>query len=263
MKSVKDKVVWVTGASSGIGEELTYQLAKKGATLIISARRKDKLDAIKAECVRLYQANIIVFPLDISSMDDIKQSVTYLSKKLDKIDVLINSAGFGHTGYFLDYAIEDAERMFQVNVLGLMYLSQLVAKEMLPHQSGQIINIGSIAGKVATPKSTVYAASKFAVIGFSNALRLELKEHNITVTTINPGPVATPFFDSFDPDGEYVARIKPFVLDVKEVASQTIKSIGTNKREVNLPILLDVAHRAYTLFPTLGDFLTRTIFNKK
>lgn len=263
MKSVKNKVIWITGASSGIGEELAYQLAEKEATLILSARRKDKLMSIKAECIRRFDANIIAYPLDVSNPEEIKRAVDHLTSKLDKIDVLVNSAGFGHTGNFIDYDFSKAEQMFKVNVLGLMYLSQLMALHMIPYKAGQIVNISSIAGKIATPKSSVYAATKHAVTGFSNALRLELKEHHIDVTTINPGPVETAFFDVFDPNREYVNSIRPFVLDVEEVASKTVKAIASPKREVNMPVILEVAHRVYTLFPKTGDYLTRTIFNKK
>lgn len=263
MKSVKDKIIWITGASSGIGQELAYQLAEKGATLIISARRKEKLMAIKEECVDKFGANIIVYPLDVSNLTEVKQAVEHLSSKLKRIDVLVNSAGFGHTGNFIDYDFSKAEQMFRVNVLGLMYMSQLVALTMIPYKSGQIVNISSIAGKIATPKSSVYAATKHAVTGFSNALRLELYEYNIDVTTINPGPVETAFFDVFDPNREYVNSIRPFVLEVEDVASKTVKAIASPKREVNMPLLLEMANRVYTLFPKTGDYLTRTIFNKK
>lgn len=263
MKSVADKIIWITGASSGIGEELAYQLAEKGATLIISARRKEKLSEIKKYCVDHYKANVIAYPLDVSEPEAIKRAVEHLYSKLGKIDVLINNAGYGHTGQFLDYDLTQVESMFKVNVFGMMHLSQLVGAKMAERRAGHIINVGSIAGKVATPNSSVYASSKHAVLGFSNALRLELHEFNVNVTTINPGPVETPFFDSFDPDGNYVKRIKPIVLPVEKVAKKTIQTIGTTKREVNLPVMLNTAHRFYTLFPKTGDVLARTLFNFK
>lgn len=263
MTSVKDKIIWITGASSGIGEELAYRLAEKGATLIISARRKDKLTEIKETCVNQYQANVIAYPLDVSRPDDIKRAVDHLFSKLGRIDVLINNAGYGHTGYFLDYDLSQVEQMFKVNVFGMMHLSQLVGSKMAERRIGHIINVGSIAGKIATPNSSVYASSKHAVLGFSNALRLELHDFNVGVTTINPGPVETPFFDSFDPDGNYVKRIKPLVLPVEKVAKKTIQIIGTNKREVNMPLMLSMAHRLHTLFPNTSDVLTRTVFNLK
>lgn len=263
MQSLKDKVVWITGASSGIGEQLAYGLAKQGSTLILSARRKEELERVKQECVMRYGANVIVCPLDVSDTTEIDRVVNVIYSKLDTIDVLINNAGFGHTERFIDYDFSKVENMFKVNVLGLMYLSQCVAKRMAIHKSGHIINIASIAGKIATPNSAVYSSTKFAVIGFSDALRLELKEHNIHVTTINPGPVDTAFFDKFDPKGSYLEKVEAYVLTPEKVAEKTIKIIGTNKREVNLPVMLEVSSKFYTLFPTIGDFLIDHVFDIK
>ncbi|PRY84100.1 SDR family NAD(P)-dependent oxidoreductase [Alkalibacterium olivapovliticus] len=263
MSKIKDKRIWITGASSGIGEELAYQLASKGAVLILSARSVDKLHAVKEVCKEKYGANVIVYPLDVSDLDAIEKAVNHVTDKLGQIDVLINNAGFGHTETFTEYDFSKVENMFKVNVLGLMYMSQLIAKNMIQYKSGPIINVASIAGKVATPKSAVYSATKFAVIGFSNTLRLELKEHDINVTTVNPGPVDTAFFDEFDPSGAYLKNVSSVVLSAEYVASQTVKAIGTSKREVNLPKLLDVASKVYTLFPTISDYIVRTAFNKK
>lgn len=263
MNKIKDKIVWITGASSGIGEELAYQLAAQGAVLILSARRVDKLKMVKETCQEKFNAQVIVYPLDVSDFKAIEKAVSYLTEKLGQIDVLINNAGFGHTQLFTEYDFSKVENMFKVNVLGLMYMSQLVALNMIQYKSGHILNIASIAGKIATPKSAVYSATKFAVIGFSNTLRLEMKEHNINVTTVNPGPVETPFFDEFDPTGAYLKNVSSVVLSTEYVAKQTIKAIGTSKREVNMPKLLDTASKFYTLFPNLGDFIVRTTFNKK
>ena len=263
MDRVKDKVIWITGASSGIGEELAYQLAEKGAVLILSARRTDKLKQIKEDIRNKYGSQALVYPLDVADTDAVQRAVAHVTDKIGKIDVLINNAGFGHTETFLDYDFSRVENMFKVNVLGLMLMSQLVGKHMVQYQSGQIINVASIAGKVATPKSAVYSATKFAVIGFSNTLRLELKDHNIIVTAVNPGPVDTEFFDEFDPEGEYLKNVSTVVLPVDYVASKTIKAIGRQKREVNMPGLLNAASKVYTLFPKTGDRIVRTMFNRK
>ncbi|MCC5894911.1 MAG: SDR family oxidoreductase [Alkalibacterium sp.] len=263
MTKVKDKLIWITGASSGIGEALAYQLASKGAILILSARSVDKLNEVKQKCKEKYNARVIVYPLDVSDFKAIEKAVSHITDKLGHIDVLINNAGFGHTQAFTEYDFSKVENMFKVNVLGLMYMSQLVAKNMIPFKSGHILNVASIAGKIATPKSAVYSATKFAVIGFSNTLRLEMKDHDIKVTTVNPGPVDTAFFDEFDPSGAYLENVSSVVLSADYVAEQTIKAIGTSKREVNMPKVLDAAAKLYTLFPTISDYLVRTAFNKK
>ena len=120
-----------------------------------------------------------------------------------------------------------------------------------------------MAGKIATANSSVYAATKFAVIGFSDALRLELADKGVYVTTVNPGPIETGFFDQADPSGAYLESVKKFVLSPKYVAKKIVRILGKNKREVNLPRLLAVAYKGYTLFPTIADYLARTSFNYK
>lgn len=263
MTKLENKVVWITGASSGIGEELAYQLAEKGATLILSARRQDKLNKVRDRCREEYNAQAVVYPLDMTDLEAIKKASTYLLSKFTHIDVLINNAGFGHTQSFLDYDIKKAEKMFQVNVLGLMYLTQLVGKNMKEFSKGHIVNVASVAGKVATPKSAVYSASKFAVIGFTNALRMELAPFDIKVTAINPGPVDTAFFDEFDPSGEYLDNVSSVVLTSDYVVNKTIKAIEKNKRELNLPKVLAIGSLFHTLAPSLSDYAIRTAFNKK
>ena len=120
-----------------------------------------------------------------------------------------------------------------------------------------------MAGKMATPKSTVYSATKFAVLGFSNALRLELKSLGISVMTVNPGPIRTEFFDKADKTHNYLNSLGNIVLDPEEVAYKIVSKIGTSRREVNLPYYMEVAHHLYEVFPHMADYLTGGIFNKK
>ena len=163
----------------------------------------------------------------------------------------------------LDFDMAIAERMFRVNVLGLMYMSKYVALHMAERRRGAIINIASIAGKIATPKASVYSATKFAVLGYSNALRLELKPLGISVLTVNPGPVRTDFFDIADESGHYLDSIGALSLNPEIVAEKVVKSIGTSRRELNLPEYMQLAHHLYELCPRLGDYLAGGIFNKK
>ena len=179
------------------------------------------------------------------------------------VSVLINNAGFGLMEDFLDFDMDRAEAMFRVNVLGLMYATKYVATKMAERQVGAIINIASMAGKMATPKSTVYSATKFAVLGFSNALRLELKPLGISVMTVNPGPIRTEFFDKADKTHNYLNSLGNIVLDPEEVAYKIVSKIGTSRREVNLPYYMEVAHHLYEVFPHMADYLTGGIFNKK
>ena len=134
---------------------------------------------------------------------------------------------------------------------------------MKESRKGHIINIVSMAGLIATGKSSLYSATKFAAIGFSNALRLELMLYGVYVTTVNPGPIRTAFFDQADPDGVYLQSVERFLLEPDAVAKKIVKIIGKNKRELNLPILLNLAHKFYTLFPKLADKFAGETFNYK
>ena len=261
--TLNDKVVFITGASTGLGEKIAYEAAKKGAVVIVSARREDMLLKVKATCEEYSGKKAYAFSLDVSDIDEGKKVIEEIYQTVGVVDVLVNNAGFGHFEEALTFDMDLAERMFRVNVLGLMYVTQLVAIEMAERRQGHIINIASQAGKMATPKSTIYSASKFAVIGYSNALRLELKPLNIFVTTVNPGPIETNFFDIADESGTYLDKVGRYVLNAEDVANRIVALMGTSRRELNLPALLEVAGKFYTIFPRIGDYLAGNLFNNK
>ncbi|EDP67495.1 oxidoreductase, short-chain dehydrogenase/reductase family protein [Carnobacterium sp. AT7] len=261
--TLNDKVVFITGASTGLGEKIAYEAAKKGAVVIVSARREDMLLKVKATCEEHSGKKAYAFSLDVSDPEQVKKVIEEIYQTVGVVDVLVNNAGFGHFEEALTFDMDLAERMFRVNVLGLMYVTQLVAIEMAERRQGHIINIASQAGKMATPKSTIYSASKFAVIGYSNALRLELKPLNIFVTTVNPGPIETNFFDIADESGTYLDKVGRYVLNAEDVANRIVALMGTSRRELNLPALLEVAGKFYTIFPRIGDYLAGNLFNNK
>jgi len=153
--------------------------------------------------------------------------------------------------------------MFEVNTFALMNLSRLFGSRMKKAGQGHIINIVSMAGLIASSKSSLYSATKFAAIGFSNALRLELLPFGVYVTTVNPGPIKTSFFDLADPDGSYVKAVDKYILEPDFVAGKIVSSFGKKKREINLPWILNLAHKFYTLFPRIADKLAAKMFNYK
>lgn len=263
LTTLKDKVVFITGASTGLGEKIAYEAAKKGAVVIVSARREDMLLQVKENCEKFSGKEAFAFTLDVSKPDQIKKVIKEIYQTVGVVDVLVNNAGFGHFEEALSFKMDIAESMFRVNVLGLMYVTQLVAIEMAERKQGHIINIASQAGKIATPKSTVYSASKFAVLGYSNALRLELKPLNIYVTTVNPGPIETNFFDIADESGTYLDNIGRYVLNAEVVANRIVSLMGTPRRELNMPAMIGIAGKLYTLFPRIGDYLAGDLFNNK
>ncbi|WEV51970.1 SDR family oxidoreductase [Lactobacillus sp. ESL0731] len=261
--SLRNKVVVVTGASSGIGRSIALESAGRGATVILIARSKDKLERIAAEARELSGAASYTFPTDMGESEEIDATFKEIIKVTKHIDYLVNCAGFGKFEQFVEMNRREVTAMFQVNVLGLMYFTRLIGRVMMDQKSGQIINFGSIAGKIPTVKSAAYSASKAAVIQFSNVLRLELKSFGVKVMTVNPGPVYTNFFNIADKSGNYAQNVERFMLDPDDVAWQVVHYFGSNKRELNLPVSLAVLAKLYDLFPTIGDSLSLKYASRK
>lgn len=185
----------VTGASSGIGRELARILAEHGYDLVIVARRFDRLQELKTELETRHHIRVHVIKADLSDAavpDAIKRETERLNLTPD---VLVNDAGFGAYGDFVDVPWQDLEGMVRVNVLALMHLTQLFLPDMIQRQRGNILNIGSIAGYLPGPSAAVYHASKSFVISFSEALWKETHGSGVTVTCLNPGLTHTEFHD--------------------------------------------------------------------
>ena len=192
---IKNKVIIVTGASSGIGEATARQFGRAGAKLVLAARRVDKLEALAQEILAMGSgAETFVVQADLSKLEDIQSLIKQTLDKFGRIDVLVNNAGFGRLDWLenLD-PVKDIQAQFDVNVLGVIQTTRQVLPIMIKQRSGHIINMCSMAGLVATPTYTVYAACKHAVHGFSEALRREVKPWGIDVSMIYPGGVVTEF----------------------------------------------------------------------
>ena len=260
---LENKVIVVTGGSAGLGEQICYEAARRGAIVVICARRSQLINKVKEHCMTLSGKPAYALQLDIADPESVENVIASIREKVGKVDILVNNAGFGIFQEFTEMKPETIRNMFEVNVLGMMVLTQQIALEMVDQRSGHIINVASMAGKIATPKTAVYSATKFAVLGFSNALRLELKPFGIHVTTVNPGPIETAFFDQADPSGNYLASLGTFVLEPTKLAKTIVKAMIHPKREINRPQVMGVAAKFYTLFPAIGDYLAGSLFNKK
>ena len=250
------RTILITGASGGLAQEMVKLLPND--QLILLGRNKEKL-------VQLYgnHPHAELIEIDITDASALEALVADLYLRYGKIDVLINNAGYGIFEDFDQISDKDIHQMFEVNTFALMNLSRRLGTCMKERGKGHIINIISMAGLIATSKSSLYSATKFAAIGFSNALRLELIPYGVYLTTVNPGPIRTGFFDQADPDGTYLNSVDRFLLEPDAVAKKIVKCIGKNKRELNLPVLLNLAYKFYTLFPKLADKLAGGIFNYK
>jgi short-subunit dehydrogenase len=176
------KVILVTGASSGMGKVFAQDLAKEGHIVYGAARRTDLLDDLSKKGVQ-------TIALDVTNDASMKSCVQTILEKEGRIDVLVNNAGYGSYGTIEEVSMEEAKRQLDVNVFGLARMTQLVLPGMRKQKSGKIINISSIGGKIATPFGAWYHASKFAVEGMSDSLRLEVAPFGIDVVVIEPGGV--------------------------------------------------------------------------
>lgn len=191
---MKDKIVLITGASSGIGRACATQLAKAGATLILMARRLERLQEFAQELQQTYQARVHVFQCDVTDKNAVQQTVSQLPISLKNIDVLINNAGLAaglekmHEGILNDW-----EQMIDTNVKGLLYMTREILPGMLQRNSGHVINLGSTAGHQTYPGGSVYCATKSAVNAITKTLSQEVAGTKIRVTEIAPGMVETEF----------------------------------------------------------------------
>ena len=186
------RIALITGATSGIGEATARLLSENNFDLIICGRRKDRLEKLESELAGNCELYTLTF--DVRDKVEVFEKFESLPEKWKNIDVLINNAGNAHgLDPIQDGSIEDWDAMMDINVKGLLYVSKAVIPWMVVNESGHIINIGSIAGKEVYPNGNVYCASKFAVDAISQGMRIDLNQHGIKVSGINPGLVNTEF----------------------------------------------------------------------
>lgn len=187
------QVVWITGASGGIGAALARQLAARGARLVLSARRAEALAAVKADCVSagLETGSVLVLPLDVVASDTMPAAVDAVLAHFGHIDLLINNAGISQRSLCLETEMDVYRTLFEVDVIGQIALTKQVLPHMVARGSGHLAVTASVAGKVGVPLRTGYCAAKHAVMGFFDALRTEVAHLGIAVTTIVPGFIRT------------------------------------------------------------------------
>ncbi|MBS4176425.1 SDR family NAD(P)-dependent oxidoreductase [Lederbergia citrea] len=260
---LRGKTIVITGASGGLGEQLAYMCAQNGANLYLLARNQEKLDRISASIREQYNVKCTPIALDVSKYDHIPKVFQRIYDQAGEIDVLVNNAGYGVFTEAGEVELADLEGMFAVNVVGLIACTKEVIPFMCKRKSGHIINIASQAGKLATPKSSVYSATKHAVLGYTNSLRMEMSQCGVFVTAVNPGPIRTGFFQTADPDGSYLENLGRFILNPKKVADNIVAAMLTNRREINMPSWMNWVGTLHTLMPNTVERLGRKAFFKK
>jgi len=244
MKTVMDKVALVTGSSSGIGFETSLALARNGYHTFATMRNLGKDEKIK-QIIEKEDLSIEILELDVDSEESVNRAIKTVSEKKGRIDVLVNNAGYGMWGTVEDVSINEFKEQFETNFFSIIRLIQKVAPIMRKQNSGNIVNISSVAGRIGFPVSPAYISSKFALEGLSESLRFELMPFGINVIIIEPGVIKTNFFDSMkmseksQQDSTYKEITDKVISGVKmmaemgthpkEVANVVIKTLGEEK----------------------------------
>ena len=229
----------ITGATSGIGAATAKHFAKNGINLILCGRRQERLDALKNELQQLVEVHTLTF--DVRNKKDVENAINDLPEAFQHIDILINNAGNAHgLDPIQDGSTDDWDAMLDINVKGLLYVSDRIIPKMIAQNSGHIINIGSTAGKEVYPKGNVYCASKHAVDAINQGMRIDLNGYNIRVGAVNPGMVETEFSEvSFKGDSEKADKVyqgfKP--LQAEDIAD-IIHFVVTRPYHVNIADLV-------------------------
>ena len=217
---LQGKVALVTGASSGIGEATAIALARAGARLAIAARRRDRLDGVAGRIADL-RCESLVLEADVAQPEQAETIVARTVERWGRLDLLVNNAGLMALSPIDRAQVEDWKRMLDLNLLGLMVATRAALPHMRRQKDGHVVNISSTAGRVANPDASVYAATKFGVGAFSEALRREVYKDNIRVTIIEPGAVATELRDHV-PDRDTRERIDTWARSMRQLQSEDV-----------------------------------------
>lgn len=234
MKSLSGKTIWITGASSGIGEALALQLSQHSVKLILSARREKELQRVKSQCHQ--QENIQILPLDLADHASHKDKVEQAIRFFGQVDILINNGGISQRSLVKDTQLEVDRKLMEVNYLGTVSLTKHLLPHMLEGVQGHIAVVTSLTGKFGTPYRSGYAASKHALHGFFDSLRAELEDQGINVTIAAPGFVKTQVsVNALTGDGSQLGRMDDAQangISPEACAKAIIKAISKKKREV-------------------------------
>lgn len=253
----RGKTVLLVGASSGIGEALAYELARRGATLILAARRMDRLVSVAEKCVKLGAADARAIRLDVEDTASHKAIIDGLMKdgKTSRIDYLVNNSGRSQRALFESTSLEVDKQLFNLNVFGIINLTRCVLPYMLQQGSGHIINTSSIAGKTGSPISSSYAGTKHAIQGYFNSLRMEVAYRGISVTNVIPGPVQSEItlHAMTDTPGQKLGQTTQEDAATR-VTAERCAELMTTAMYYDLPEVW-IAKQPFLLFTYVGQYL--------
>jgi short-subunit dehydrogenase len=264
MQNLKNKVVLITGASSGFGEDAALLFAKEGCKVVLAARRIDRLQDLAAK-IQDAGGEAIAVPVDIINPADVDGMVKSTLDIYGQIDILFNNAGIGRVDWFENHSsVRDIDMLVQVNLTALMYVTRVVLPYMLKRGEGHIINMVSVAGLIASPLLTSYSASKHGVRAFTDALRREVAPLGIKVSGIYPGPAKTEFGQHVGKSDAYgsVRKIFNIHMTSEYVARRVLDVAKRPRRSLVIPWWFRIITTFDMLFPVVVDWITYA-FSKK
>jgi short-subunit dehydrogenase len=256
-----NKVVWITGASSGIGEALAYAFAAEGAQLVLSARREEELQRVAKVC-----GNAYVLPFDMLSVSEHADRVQDVMNTYGRIDYLVLNAGVSQRSFVKDTTFDVYRRLFEVNFFSIVSLTQAVLPVFTAQQSGVFVPIASVAGRISTPRRAAYGATKHALIGFFDSVRAEVFNDGIRVTTILPGYIKTNIsLHAMNEKGEAYGKMDPNQakgLDPNFTAQKILQAVLAGKNEFFVGGFLEgFGLFMKRFFPSIVPFMLRKIKN--
>ncbi len=264
MTKLENKVILITGASSGFGEEAAWLFAKEGCKVVLAARRIDRLQNLASK-IQDTGGEAIAIPVDIVNPADVDNMVKSTLDLYGHIDILFNNAGIGRVDWFENHTLErDINMLVQVNLTALMQVTRVVLPHMLKRGEGHIINMVSVAGLIASPLITSYAASKHGARAFTDALRREVVPLGIKVSGIYPGPAKTEFGQHVGKNKAYKSVKKIFSLHMTSeyVARRVLDVAKRPRRSLIIPWWFRIVTTFDMLFPVVVDWITYA-FSKK
>jgi len=258
--SAHSRVAIITGASSGIGEETAVALARRGFHVVLAARREEKLRAVAERCTREakergHTVQAVVHVTDVAEREQVQALVADTVQQFGRLDVMVNNAGFGLFARVMETTPEDMERIFRVNFYGVLHGCHAAGEVMTRQRHGHIFNVSSVIGKRGTPFHGAYCASKFALVGLGDSLRVEMAPYNVRVTTVCPALTATEFFAASKRARSAGASFKKWksLTPARVVGEKIARAIGKRKPEIVLTAGGKLLTYIATLWPGLAD----------
>lgn len=245
--NLKNKVILITGASSGIGEAVARKFAEEGALLALTARRKDIIDRIAQQLE--VKTRVASYKCDVTNTEEVRNVYRQIKIDFGKIDIAFLNSGVSFRSSVKEFSSEKAKLTFDTNVLGLINFVEVLLPDYLSERNGVIVGVSSLADSRGFPKSGFYCASKAAASIFLESLRIELKHHNVKVITVRPGFVKTPMTDK----NEF---FMPFLMEPEKAAEIIVNGIKKEKRIIQFPLPISLAVRILRIIPdSLFEYL--------